>query len=187
MQTRTSLIPIDADGKVPVSGTFSADPPVGQATEAKQDALIALLPTALDAGRLKVALPTGGSGLTNTELRASDVGTNPSDRALRDNGKVDVAVLDQYTPVDTDPSAGTENSLPVAVRDVRAWTVAIDYAGGANPIYIGKALPGASKAAAVWQIKKLTYSGSNVTDLQWAGGSLAFGTVWNSRADATYS
>lgn len=35
--------------------------------------IVALLPVALDGGRLAVALPTGGTGLTNTELRASAV------------------------------------------------------------------------------------------------------------------
>ena len=41
---------------------------------------------------------------------------DPSDKALRDLGKVDVAAFDQYTPVDTDSAGGTENSLPVAIR-----------------------------------------------------------------------
>lgn len=31
---------IDADGKLEIAGTFSADPPVGAATEAKQDTII---------------------------------------------------------------------------------------------------------------------------------------------------
>lgn len=42
--------------------------------------------------------------------------TDISDRAARDLGKVDVALLDQYTPIDVDTGAGTVNALPVALR-----------------------------------------------------------------------
>jgi hypothetical protein len=112
-----TLVPLNVDdsGQLKIAGSFSADPPVGGATEAKQDALIALLPAALDNGRVKVALPAGGSGLTDTELRASAVDVNPTDRALRDMGKTDVASFDQYTPKDVDTGAGSDNALPVAL------------------------------------------------------------------------
>jgi hypothetical protein len=75
---------------VPVSGTFwqatqpvsaSALPlPTGAATETTLAAVNGKLP-ALDSGRLPVVLPTGGGGLTNTELRATPVevtNTNPA-------------------------------------------------------------------------------------------------------------
>jgi len=41
---------------------------------------------------------------------------DPIDRALRDLGKVDVASLDQYVPIDQDTGAGTVNALPVTLR-----------------------------------------------------------------------
>jgi len=65
--------------------------------------------------------------------------------------------------------------------------LAIDYDGSGNIIYQGKALPGASKASAVWQIKKLVYSGSNVSDIQWADGDILFDNIWDNRAGLSYS
>ena len=66
------------------------------------------------------------------------------------------------------------------------YTVKIEYSGS-NPIYVGKTVPGNAVSASTWQIQKLTYSGSNVTDVQWASGSLNFTHVWNDRAGYTYS
>ncbi len=48
-----------------------------------------------------------------------------------------------------------------------ASTMALDYDGSGNLIYEGLAYPGEGKAAAAWQIRKLTYDGaSNLTDVQ---------------------
>jgi hypothetical protein len=67
-------------------------------------------------------------------------------------------------------------------------TVALDFNGGSNPVYIGIAAPGSSQGAAAWQIRKLTYDGSsNPTDIQYAGGSTAFTNVWTNRASLSYS
>lgn len=69
----------DEDGNLKIAGTFSAAPPVGGATEAKQDDQIDLLggglPAALTgSGNLKVAIvESTGGGLTDDELRAADV------------------------------------------------------------------------------------------------------------------
>lgn len=49
--------------------------------------------------------------------------SDPSDRAARDCGKIDVAALDQYTPVDIDSGAGTVNAVPV--------TIGVSASGGA--------------------------------------------------------
>lgn len=73
----TVEVAVDADGKLYVLGSF--DPPVGGATEAKQDDQIGLLggglPDALTAGgNLKVSIEEStGGGLTDAELRAADV------------------------------------------------------------------------------------------------------------------
>ena len=68
------------------------------------------------------------------------------------------------------------------------WTFAFDNNADGNPVYIGKAFKGNSdKAQPVWQIRKLTYSGQNVTDIQWAGGDDAFNQVWDDRASLSYS
>lgn len=71
--------------------------------------------------------------------------------------------------------------------DLDFYTTALDYSGS-NPIYIGKAVQGSAKASAVWQIRKLTFDGSNnMTDIQYANGSLAFNAIWNNRAALSYS
>lgn len=84
---RRLAVAVDADGKVQVVGSLEVDmsgveipPPVGGATEAKQDDEIALLgarlPAALTAtGNLKVSIEEGGGGdgLTDTQLRATAV------------------------------------------------------------------------------------------------------------------
>ncbi len=67
------------------------------------------------------------------------------------------------------------------------YTIALDYEGGDNVIYAGEALPGSSKSAAVWRIKKLTYNGSKVTDVQWANGANTFANIWDNRAAFIYS
>lgn len=53
--------------------------------------------------------------------------------------------------------------------------------------YIGLAIPGTAKSVASWQIKKLTYSGNNVTDIQFADGDNNFDNVWNDRSGLSYS
>ena len=67
------------------------------------------------------------------------------------------------------------------------FTYVFDYSG-TDPIYIGMAPTGQSKASAVWQIRKLSYDGSgNITDIQFANGSRNFDQVWNDRASLSYS
>ena len=70
--------------------------------------------------------------------------------------------------------------------DDQRYTTRIAYTGN-NPEYIGEALPGVSEDDAVWRIKKLTYSGNNVTQIDWAGGSEKFTNVWSSRTTYTYT
>ena len=48
---------------------------------------------------VKLAVSADGSATALTADNTSGVLSNPSDRALRDCGKIDVAALDQYTPV----------------------------------------------------------------------------------------
>jgi hypothetical protein len=68
-----------------------------------------------------------------------------------------------------------------------ALTTVYDYDGSGNPIYCGRAPVGSSKDSAVWQIKKFTFSGTNLTDIQFAGNDASFSKVWNSRAGYTYA
>src|SRR3990167_4237845 len=58
-----------------------------------------------------------GGDNTQTKVTTSvGLPTDPLDRAARDCGKVDVAALDQYTPIDVDSGVGTENAVPVTLR-----------------------------------------------------------------------
>jgi hypothetical protein len=67
-------------------------------------------------------------------------------------------------------------------------TQVMDNNASGQPIYIGEALPGSSKASALWRIKKVTYDGNNfITDVQWADSTVDFVKVWNDRASYTYA
>jgi hypothetical protein len=60
--------------------------------------------------------------------------------------------------------------------------------GAGNPIYLGLAAPGTTVATAKWQIRKLTFDGSNhITAMEYANGSPNFNSVWNDRATLNYS
>ena len=72
------------------------------------------------------------------------------------------------------------------------FTQKLAYVASGNGVgqveYQGLAYPGAVTSAANWQIKKFTYNSSGaVTDVQWAGGSDAFGSIWDNRASLSYS
>lgn len=80
-----------------------------------------------------------------------------------------------------------KDQRPNAVDDTGAYTQAIEYDGSDNPLYVGKADPGTAQGVIGWQIKKITYSGSNATDVQWAEGDANFDKVWDDRASYSYS
>jgi hypothetical protein len=62
-----------------------------------------------------------------------------------------------------------------------------DYDGNGNVIYAGMAAPGTATSDAGWAIQRYTYTGSNVTLLQWAGGTNRLGAIWDNRAALAYS
>jgi len=62
----------------------------------------------------------------------------------------------------------------------------IEYSGS-NLLYLGEAPPGSATSAAAWRIQKYTYSGSNLTDTQYADGDEEFDNVWDDRASLSYS
>lgn len=68
----------------------------------------------------------------------------------------------------------------------RRMTVAIEYSGD-NAIYIGEAAMGSGKDEAAWRIKKMTYSGDKITDVQWASGNDNYEHIWDNRASLSYS
>jgi hypothetical protein len=60
----------------------------------------------------------------------------------------------------------------------------VDDVGG-TVLYIGQALPESATSAAVWRIKKVTFTGSDVS-VQWAGDG-EFSLVWDDRLTYTYT
>lgn len=57
-----------------------------------------------------------------------------------------------------------------------------------QPVYIGKAHPGTLASEAKWQIRKITYDGSDhATDISFANGSVAYDKEWNARTTYDYS
>jgi len=67
--------------------------------------------------------------------------------------------------------------------------VIIAYDASDNPEYIGKAAPGTSEdltPTGFFQIKKITYSGSNPTDIKWADGNAKYDNSWANKANLTY-
>lgn len=65
------------------------------------------------------------------------------------------------------------------------------YDGSDNLIYAGFAIPGTATSARNWQIRKLTYSGTNLTSVTWpqinSKASTDYIFVWDDRASYTYS
>lgn len=82
-----------------------------------------------------------------------------------------------------DPLTG--EAVPVA--QTPNLIMAIVYDGSHNAQYIGLAAPGSLKSAAVWQIRKLTVSGTDTTDVQYANASPLFNAVMNDYASLSYS
>lgn len=62
---------------------------------------------------------------------------------------------------------------------------------GANLIYAGFAIEGSDEGDLVWQIKKLTYDGANLTSVLWpeidGKASTDYSFSWTDRASYTYS
>jgi len=67
------------------------------------------------------------------------------------------------------------------------YTQRLAYTGQGLVEYIGLAFPGASESAAVWQIRKLVYTGTNVTSILWALGNNNFSNKWSEYDSIDYS
>ena len=75
-------------------------------------------------------------------------------------------------------------SFPFAHCDMQ---LAVEYNGAGDPLYIGRARPGALASAGEWQIAKCTYDvNGNLTAVQFAGGSNEYAKVWDSRSTGGY-
>lgn len=95
-----------------------------------------------------------------------------------------VGLLDTGTGLMVD--AG--DSASESVRTIESALISsIEFNVDNNPVYVGYAVPGSATSAAVWQIRKFTYVGTNPTAIRFAGGSRLFNAVWDDRASLSYS
>lgn len=66
-----------------------------------------------------------------------------------------------------------------------------EYDGSNNLIYGATALPGTLTSVASWQLKKFTYTGTNLTSVTWpqisGKASFDYSFIWDNRASYTYS
>ena len=81
-----------------------------------------------------------------------------------------------------------KNMTPQATEATNNYVTALSYDAGNNLEYLGRANIGTAQSATGWQIKKLSYDGSdNLTDIQQEGGNATFDAVWDDRAGLSYS
>lgn len=52
--------------------------------------------------------------------------------------------------------------------------------------YLGRAHTGTSRAAAIWQVRKIFSNADGNQEMAWADGDCAFDNVWDDRATLTY-
>jgi hypothetical protein len=81
------------------------------------------------------------------------------------------------------------NQTPSAVEAQDNYVTLIDWDGGTNPIYIGKAKPGtATSATTGWSIKKFTWdANNNPTAIEWANSTETFDKEWDERTTYAYA
>lgn len=78
-------------------------------------------------------------------------------------------------------------AVEISALSQAEYTMAIEYDGSNNPIYVGEAKPGTSQSAIGWRIKQVTFDASNnATDVKWAGSSTEFKFTWDDRSSYTY-
>ena len=81
---------------------------------------------------------------------------------------------------------GDRSQNDVVYENNRPFTTKIEWAAGL-PIYIGKARAGTLTSQPFWQIMKLTWDGSDCTDVKWADSVTTFTKEWDERASYTYA
>ena len=93
------------------------------------------------------------------------------------------------TPLPITAGSGGGTISPGAIQTNQApYDTQIDYNGGSNATYVGYAAPGTATSASTWQIKFITYDGSNnPLTITYANGSGAFSFQWTLRASYSYS
>jgi hypothetical protein len=90
-----------------------------------------------------------------------------------------MTTLKQLPTVDV----GSGTSINV-VSQKKALSVQVDDVGG-TVLYIGEATAGTATSSGSWRIKKVTFTGDDVS-IQWAASG-EFALVWDNRLSYTYS
>lgn len=84
----------------------------------------------------------------------------------------------------TGTDSGTKRGIDVATFSI-PYATRIDEVS-ASVTYVGKAALAAATSGAVWQVFKMTVSGTE-TIITWADGNSDFDNVWDNRAGLSYS
>ena len=95
---------------------------------------------------------------------------------------VRIAVDDSYSPprLLIHALGNFNQALPGVYTEIYAYTAGL-------LTYKGWASPGTATSAAAWAIVKYTYSGTQVTNIQWGGGQATFDQIWDNRATLSYA
>jgi len=88
--------------------------------------------------------------------------------------------LQRTQPVSNPSGADLDNSNLARVIDY------VTISGEDYAEYIGEAAPGSDPEDAVWRVKKLVYTGANVTAVRWADGNAEFDNPADDMAGLTY-
>ena len=180
-QLRAAPVPVDVEFPTTQAVSATALPlPDGAATETTLAAVSAKLP-ALSGGRIPVELPAGGSGLTDSELRATPVPISAAFVKAEDSPSADgdsgVVILAQRR--DTDSAAtGTDgdyatlkmdeagrlkvSTMPASYADITGDITAVQAAIG-TPVAGGTVSGDVSRASNVMMFCTGTFAGVNVS------------------------
>ena len=164
------LATVDSSGALLISGNITTTPSTAAiegATQYDED-----VSASTWVGTL--AFFVDSSNKTKAIRATTPLPVDPSDKALRDLGKVDVAAFDQYTPVDTDSAGGTENSLPVAIRFTASGGGAVCPGDGTLGMKVqSTAISLASSTHAVGKLAAQDSTGVNIGKVKVYGNSTA--------------
>jgi len=75
--------------------------------------------------------------------------------------------------------------LPGTSEEEAVYAKRVDFVGD-TLLYRGEAVVGAAESAPVWRIRRITFTGDDMTE-EWASGSAAFDKVWADRLTLGYS
>lgn len=134
----------------------------------------------------------GGDGFevvishTNDSIRLGDGSNYFTSTTIGPKNGLDVNVINSVVVTATDLDIRDLNYLTDSVTSYSpTQSVRVDEVSK-NLIYIGKATIGSLTSSAVWQIQRVTVTGT-VTSTLWADGNASFDNIWDNRAILTYS